>query len=106
MAETQMTLALCDYDQPISTIDPNVESEDVQRLCGQNKTIFELLKNGPATNEIFVKRFGIFKYTSRISDIRKWLCSRNMNEPKYRGADIKCTRLGGGLSEYRLVTSE
>lgn len=66
---------------------------DCGRLEGQNAAILAMLRRGPATNGELA---GVsLKYTSRISDVRKWL--------KQRGEDIECTRLGKGACRYRIV---
>ena len=74
--------------ETVRTTDPNVIEEDKPRLVGQNKTILEMLKRGPVTNDELA---GIArKYTSRLSDLRK------------HGYVIECERLGGGLTKYEL----
>lgn len=78
--------------------------DDKPRLAAQTMAIVERLRRGPATNaELLsleyvrhgVTRRGIYKYTSRISDARKHL--------RGLGEDIECTRISGGLTEYRIV---
>ena len=49
----------------------HAKKNDVGRLAGQNKEIFDLLREGPRTNRELAEVS--LKYTSRISDIRKFL---------------------------------
>ncbi|MEZ6097272.1 MAG: hypothetical protein R3C03_24115 [Pirellulaceae bacterium] len=105
MSDNQLTLNLTyQYPTSINTRDPNVESSDRKRLVGQNREVFELLKLRNIKNSELARRF--LKYTSRISDIRKWLSDPLMDEPAYRNATIECVRCGGGLNEYRLIKQE
>lgn len=71
------------------------ESADVPRLSGQNGTIYDMLSDRPHTNNELAAVS--LKYTSRISDIRKWIKKHGLNE------QIVCTKCGGGLSSYELV---
>lgn len=61
---------------------------DRMRLSQQCQKLLDILRIGPATNEQLARVS--LKYTSRISDLRK------------AGHNITCTRLGGGLTQYRL----
>lgn len=61
------------------------------RWENQRYRILSQLRKGPVTNRELSEV--ALKYTSRISDLRKF------------GFDIRCRRLGGGLTEYRLVAS-
>lgn len=78
---------------PIETIDPNVHPDDGHRLRGQNARVLALLEERPATNDELIK-IGR-KYTSRISDVRKFL--------NRGGRTIECIRGEGGLNTYRIV---
>ena len=53
----------------IAPSDPNVVAEDVARLGGQNTTVLDRLRKGPATSHELARIS--LKYTSRISDLRK-----------------------------------
>ncbi len=68
--------------------DHHVTSADTPRLTGQNASILERLKRGPATNRELA---GIsLKYTSRVSDLRA------------AGYRIQCEHGPGGLNTYTL----
>lgn len=71
--------------------------EDLPRLKGQNGIILEYLRCGPMTNVQLAEVS--LKYTSRISDIRKWLGEH------FPGAKIECESDGkrGGVRTYRLT---
>jgi len=56
----------------------------------QTSRMLDALMCGPCTNAHFVRRMGIFKYTGRISELRK------------RGYLIHACDMGGGLTEYIL----
>ena len=75
------------FDQ-IAPCDPNVATEDVPRLSAQCETILARLRIGTATN--YELAAIALKYTSRVSDLRK------------AGHDIRCERLGGGVTRYEL----
>lgn len=79
--------------QPLLPIDPNVHASDVDRLTGQNAAILQRLERGPAFNDELA-RISI-KYTSRISDVRRYL------HPS--GRTIQCERREGGRNLYRIV---
>lgn len=73
----------------LSAADNCAHSADRPRLAAQTQAIVDRLRSGAATN---VELAAIsLKYTSRISDARA------------AGYTIECTRLDGGLTEYRLV---
>lgn len=61
----------------------------MDRLAAQTQQIIDLLRVRPATNAELSNI--ALKYTSRVSDARKL------------GHTITCTRLRGGLTEYRLA---
>lgn len=65
-----------------------VTPDDEKRLDAQSDQILALLMRRPATNAELSEI--ALKYTSRVSDLRK------------RGYNIKCKRLKGGTTEYRL----
>lgn len=67
---------------------------DAPRLRGQNAEILARLEQGPVTNDQLSQIAR--KYTSRISDVRKYL------QEWKPGWQIINTPLGGGLTEYRL----
>ena len=79
----------------IEPIDPNVIERDAARLIGQNRAIIERLARGPATNDELARLSR--KYTSRISDVRRFL--------EQRGHTIVCDRGVGGLNTYRIVST-
>ncbi|MBM4311418.1 MAG: hypothetical protein FJ119_10805 [Deltaproteobacteria bacterium] len=56
----------------------------------QTSRMLNALIIAPCTNAYFVRRMGIFKYTSRISELRK------------RGWLIHAFDMGDGLTEYIL----
>ena len=91
--ETFGDLPLFASPAPIATIDPNVARADGRRLRGQNLAIFLRLQQGPATNRELSEIS--LKYTSRISDVRKWL------EPA--GYTIECAEGHSGLHQYMLA---
>ena len=66
---------------------------DLFTAGSQNYRVFERLLAGPATNTDLIN-LKVWKYTSRISDIRAAL------EPYLM--DVKATRLHEGLFEYSL----
>ena len=88
--------------QPTKPMEPvvsgGVPEADVPRLSGQNQKILELLRKGPRTNSELATV--ALKYTSRLSDIRKWLLEW------YPDLKIKKQSLGGGVFEYRLECEE
>jgi hypothetical protein len=61
------------------------------RSGSQNDSLLERLKEGPITNSEMIRKMCIFKYTSRISDLRK------------AGHNVVCTDLGDGLNSYELI---
>jgi hypothetical protein len=63
---------------------------DRARFARQCDAILDRLQSGPASNIELAKLS--LKYTGRVSDLRK------------QGYEIKCDRLPGGKSIYRLVT--
>ena len=81
----------------ILVTDPNTRDEDDDRLAGQNLQIYELLiLHGQMSNRELSNIS--LKYTSRISDIRRWL--------EKRGQTITCIRGTGGLNYYEIVKGE
>ena len=70
--------------------------DDQTRLTGQNEVIYRLLAEAPRTNQELAAIS--LKYTSRVSDIRKWL--------KASGGSITCSRIGGGLTLYTMFEQE
>lgn len=86
------------FNQPeILVTDPNTRDEDDDRLAGQNKTIYELLMLHGQMSNRELSNISL-KYTSRISDIRRWL--------EKRGQTIICIRGTGGLNYYEIVKFE
>jgi len=71
------------------------------RAGSQNDSLLERLKEGPVTNSFMIRSMCIFKYTSRISDIRKY--GKRLRVEGKKGFDIICYDLGDGLSQYVLV---
>ena len=68
--------------------------QDANRLRGQNAMIYEMLKKHPRTNVELASHS--LKYTSRISDIRKWLKLNN-------SGTIVCSRsLKSSVNVYAL----
>ncbi len=84
--------------------EPNrdVPLEDRQRLTGQCRQILRILlqaqrlERDPVTNTELGRL--CLKYTGRISEVRIYL--------KQFGETIKCTKLKGGLTEYRIKPLE
>lgn len=76
-----------------AVIDPNVRESDRDRLTGQNASVMERLESGPATNDELARISR--KYTSRISDVRRYL--------ERHGRTIECIRGDGGLNTCRIV---
>jgi len=74
-------------------ISTGAPKEDARRLVGQNADIFKMLSDGPCSNVDLADRS--LKYTSRISDIRRWLGENG-------GGSITCKRSGGGLTLYTM----
>ena len=75
------------------SIDPiSAPASDAPRLRGQNKTILDALLDGPKTNAQLAQI--ALKYTSRLSDIRKWLSTWR---PTWH---VKSQSLGDGLWQY------
>jgi len=56
----------------------------------QNDRLLRELRRGPVTNSDMIRDLKIFKYTSRVSDLRA------------RGFDVRCTEMDNGLCVYRL----
>lgn len=84
------------FDEILVT-DPNARDEDDERLSGQNLKIYEyLMLHGSMSNRELANIS--LKYTSRISDIRRWL--------EKRGQTIKCIRGEGGLNTYTIVKGD
>lgn len=83
-------------NQPLLPIDPNLHTSDVSRLSGQNAEVLKRLEHGPAFNDELAQIS--MKYTSRISDVRRFL------QPS--GRTIKCERGEGGRNLYRIVQQE
>ena len=83
------------FDEPeILVSDPNTLDSDDDRLAGQNLKIYDLLIfHGQMSNKELANIS--LKYTSRISDIRRFL--------EKRGQTIKCIRGTGGLNFYTIV---
>lgn len=75
-----------------------------RELSGQTREIFELLRGrlgrGSVTNQE-LKAKGFWHYSTRISEIRKWLRA----SAEFNGARIVCER-GRGLTFYRLERAE
>ena len=82
-------LSLFDTPPTLRPTDPSVAPDDVPRLTGQCARLLAMLQRGPVRNTEMMA-CGMFKYTSRISDLRRY------------GYRIVCEPQGGGLSLYRL----
>ena len=88
---TELTL----FNQPeILVSDPNTRDADDDRLAGQNLEIYDLMIEHAVVSNKQLSAIAL-KYTSRISDIRRWL--------EKRGQTIKCTYGEGGLNYYSIV---
>ena len=82
-----------DFDGP-PKITTNAPAEEKPRLGRQAEIIYEMLQDGPVSNVALAQT--ALKYTSRISDIRKFLINHQI--PKR----IEVERLGGGVNLYHL----
>ena len=87
---TGIQLSILDY-RPTDAAAPLVPSIDRARVRGQCLRILERLERGPTTNSEMIEVMHVYKYTSRISDLREL------------GYIIECTPLHDGVHEYRLV---
>ena len=85
------------FEPEILVSDPNTRDEDDDRLAGQNLKIYELLIFHGQMSNMELSNISL-KYTSRISDIRRWL--------EKRGQTIKCIYGKGGLNYYEIVKLE
>jgi len=90
--EKKMREQLTFEDIPVT--DPNTRDEDDDRLAGQNLKIYHLLVVLVFITNVHLSKISL-KYTSRISDIRKWL-KENKNQT------VKCTYGKGGLNWYSI----
>lgn len=63
------------------------------RIGGQHWRLLEALYDGPLTNVMMVDNLRLFKYTGRVSGLRK------------KGFDVICTRIPDrrGVTVYQLV---
>lgn len=85
------------FDRPreILVTDSNARDEDDERLAGQNLEIYNLMLEHAVVSNKQLSSIAL-KYTSRISDIRRWL--------ERRGQTIRCTYGEGGVNYYSIVT--